>query len=176
MNKIINLFLVSGAAVLCGCTAVSDKKPTMEQEYISMIREWEDPAELASIPWLNWQSKCECKILYSSKKFASFMIESWSYTGGAHGMTKTRVGTIRNGRILKLADLSGNVPALWEQAVVKHFKAASFEALLKSRKAFKPRITENFYLDAKGIHFIYDPYEIDSFGAGTIDIFVPYKF
>ena len=24
-------------------------------------------------------------------------------------------------------------------------------------------------------HFIYDPYEIASFAAGTIDIFVPYK-
>ena len=34
----------------------------------------------------------------------------------------------------------------------------------------------NFYLDDKGIHFIYDPYEIDCYAAGTIDIFVPYTF
>ena len=37
------------------------------------------------------------------------------------------------------------------------------------------QMTENFYIDEKGIHFIYDPYEIASFAAGTIDIFVPYK-
>ena len=36
-------------------------------------------------------------------------------------------------------------------------------------------MTENFYIDENGIHFIYDPYEIASFAAGTIDIFVPYK-
>ena len=57
-----------------------------------------------------------------------------------------------------------------------HFKAADFESYMKTDPTFTPRITENFYLDGKGIHFIYDPYEIDCFGAGTIDIFVPYKF
>lgn len=36
-------------------------------------------------------------------------------------------------------------------------------------------MTENFYLDDCGIHFIYNPYEIDCYAAGTIDIFVPWK-
>ena len=34
---------------------------------------------------------------------------------------------------------------------------------------------ENFYIDKKGIHFIYDPYEIACYASGTIDIIVPYK-
>ena len=100
----------------------------------------------------------------------------WSYTGGAHGMTNTKAGTFRKGRKMTLADLPSDVPALWKQAIVKHFKAESFEKVVKSRPMFKPYLTENFYLDDKGIHFIYDPYEIDCFAAGTIDIFVPYKF
>jgi len=37
------------------------------------------------------------------------------------------------------------------------------------------QMTENFYIDEKGIHFIYNPYEIACFAAHTIDIFVPYK-
>ena len=38
-----------------------------------------------------------------------------------------------------------------------------------------PKMTENFYLDDKGIHFIYSPYETDTCAAGIIDIFVPCK-
>jgi hypothetical protein len=40
----------------------------------------------------------------------------------------------------------------------------------------EPQITENFYLDDKGVHFIYQPYEIAPFATGTVDIFVPGKY
>ena len=36
-------------------------------------------------------------------------------------------------------------------------------------------MTENFYIDEKGIHFVYEPYEIHCYAAGIIDILVPYK-
>ena len=65
---------------------------------------------------------------------------------------------------------------LWQQAIVRHFNAKSFADHVKTRgNVFEPFMTENFYLDGKGVHFIYDPYEIDCFAAGTIDIFVPWK-
>ena len=48
-----------------------------------------------------------------------------------------------------------------------------YEHLKKNGSAFKPFMTENFYLDDKGIHFIYNPIEIDCYAAGTINIFVP---
>ena len=177
MNKSsLFLSLVSGMTFFSGCAAVSEVPRTTAEEYIDMIQSWDDPAELAVMPTMNWESKCNYKILCANKKFASFKIESWSYTGGAHGMTVTKVGTVRNGKVLKLADLPGDITALWKKAVAKHFKAADFESYMKTDPTFTPRITENFYLDGKGIHFIYDPYEIDCFGAGTIDIFVPYKF
>ena len=40
----------------------------------------------------------------------------------------------------------------------------------------KPEITENFYLDKDGIHFIYQPYEIAPFATGAVDVLVPGKF
>ena len=172
MKKIVKYCLAGGMLALCGCAEI---EKTTQEEYISMICGWEEPAELASVPVMHWQSKCDYKIICSNQEFVSFKIESWSYTGGAHGMTVTKVGTVSNGKVLKLADLPDDIPALWRKAIVKHFKAKSFDALVKERTVFKPYITENFYLDENGIHFIYDPYEIDCFAAGTIDIFVPYK-
>ena len=184
MKKILYSSVLAGTAMLCGCTipvlappSPSPHKPSkinnpMAEEYISMVREWDNPEEMAGSPTMNWNSECNCQIVFGSKKLVSFKIVSRTYTGGAHGMNQTHVGTVRDGRVLKLSDLPGNIPALWKKAIAKHYKKPSFEALVKEHP-FDLYITENFYLNDKGIHFIYDPYEIDCYAAGTIDIFVP---
>ena len=146
----------------------------IEKSFIETVREWENPAELSSVPVMVWWSSSRCTVLYSSEKFVSYKVRHERYTGGAHGMTVTKVGTFRNRKRLKISDLPKDVPALWKKAVAKHFKAASFDAYMKTGPSFIPKITENFYLDGKVIHFIYDPYEIDFYAVGTVDIFVPY--
>ncbi len=151
----------------CGC----DDFPG----YIRMLKEWEKPEELSQLGTMHWKGSYSYSVPYSSKKFISFRMDQEYYSGGAHGMTTTKVGTIMNGQVLKLANLSPKIRPLWEKAIAKHFKAKSYEEYLRSNPYEKPFMTENFYLDAKGIHFIYNPYEIDCFGAGTIDIFVPCK-
>ena len=176
MNKVICGCFAGAAFLFGGCSFFAEKELSPVEEYLSILRESDDPAELVKMPRLRWESKSEYKVVYSDNEKVSYRIEMWSYTGGAHGMTNTKAGTFRKGRKMTLADLPADVPGLWKQAIVKHFKAESFEKHVKSRGAFKPYMTENFYLDDKGIHFIYDPYEIDCFAAGTIDIFVPYKF
>jgi hypothetical protein len=175
MKSVISGCLAGSMLFFCGCSFFAEKDPVTE-EFLSFLKESDDTAELVRMPMLHWQSKCDYKVVYSDAEKVSYRIEKWSYTGGAHGMTNTKVGTFRNGKQMTLADLPGDVPVLWQKAIVKHFKAESFEKHVKERTVFKPYLTENFYLDDKGIHFIYDPYEIDCFAAGTIDIFVPYKF
>ena len=152
-----------------------NKESSMGKSYIDLIKTWENPAELASVPSMHWESKCECRIVYSSKKSVSFKIESWSYTGGAHGMPDTKVGTVRDGRILQLSDLPANIKTLWQKALNSHPEIKTIREYTKSPGS-EPQMTENFYLDKDGIHFIYQPYEIASFATGTIDIFVPGKF
>ena len=137
---------------------------------------FKNPEELKSIPTLLWEKQCEYKVVYSDKNIVSYKIGKYGYNGGAHGWHNTEVGTLKNGRNMKLADLPSEVPALWRQAVAAHFGAESFEKYIKSPNLYAvPEITENFYLDDKGIHFIYNPYEIACYAAGTIDIFVPLK-
>ena len=174
MKKIISGSLVVALVALCSCTNITEHN-SMDQEYIDLIKNWKNPKELAEMPSMNWESKCNYKIVYASEKLVSYKIFSWSYSGGAHGMPYTQVGTVRNGKILKLADLPENIETLWKQALKSHpeFKT------IKEYSDFLgelPKITENFYLDDKGVHFIYQPYEIAPFATGTIDIFVPGKF
>ena len=159
--------------------AVDEKSPLLK-DFLKSAAEYpvDDPAELAKVPMLRWESHREYRIVFSNREYYSFKAVEKSYTGGAHGMTKTVVGTFYRGRRLKLADLSSRekLEKAWQLAIARHFKAESFTAHVSKINGFKPFMTENFYLDDKGIHFIYDPIEIDCYAAGTIDIFVEWKF
>ena len=174
MNRNLTAFFTGTLLLAGGVSSIAAEAADISTDFVETVRDWDNPAELSSAAIMQWFSNTKCSIPYSSKKFVSYKIVTESYTGGAHGMTNTRVGTFRNRKKVTLADLPKNVPALWKKAVAKHFKAADFDSYAKKRTIFFPRITENFYLDDKGIHFIYDPYEIDCYAAGTIDIFVPY--
>ena len=173
--KKITLFCFAGAlATICGYANTTENN-SMAQEYINLIKNWKYPKELAAMPTMHWESKCDYKIVYASEKLVSFKIVSWSYSGGAYGMTDTKVGTVRKGKVLKLSDLPENIETLWQQALKSHPESKTIKEYAKFLNE-EPQITDNFYLDDKGIHFIYQPYEIAPFATGTIDIFVPGKF
>lgn len=177
-RKKMTKYFCMAAAVLffCGC---AEKHSPMLEQYLSVLKEQGYSRALFQDCSLLWETKGEYNVVYSDDSQTSFKAVEHYYTGGAHGTTKTTVGTLRRGKILKLADLPNRseLEKRWKQAIVKHFKAKSFEEHVREKgKIFMPFMTENFYLDDRGIHFIYDPYEIDCYAAGTIDIFVPWKF
>ena len=119
MKKTINGCFAVALVALCGCANITENN-SMEQEYIDLIKNWKNPNELAAMPTMHWESQCDYKIVYASEKLVSYKIASWSYSGGAHGMTDTKVGTIRNGKVLKLSDLPENIETLWQQALNSH--------------------------------------------------------
>ena len=173
-------FLFSGGMGADCCSNVSANC----KDFISAVREMQQgpgAEKLAEHPWFNWKNKGSCNVVYSSKHYVSFKIHEWSYTGGAHGRTQTTFCTLKGVKRLKLADLyrlpreKKQLENLWKAAIARHFKKTFEERLKEAGEVFKPLMTENFYLDDKGIHFIYDPYDIDCYAAGTIDIFVPWK-
>ena len=187
MKKMWCAFILGGFVLCSG--GENGKKPagsTMFSNFVSAVKDSQlsvpDPENLQKYPLMHWQSSGDYKIVYSSKKYVSIKVVEWAYTGGAHGNSQTTAATFSAGKRLKIKDLyrtaleKKHLEKLWQQALVRHFKAKSFADYVKTRgNVFEPFMTENFYLDGKGVHFIYDPYEIDCFAAGTIDIFVPWK-
>ena len=174
MKKILNLCLIGLVATISGCMKINENNLSINQnsqksqDYIADYIDTMKNKEMWTMPSMNWESHSTYKVVYASDNFASFEIKAWSYTGGAHGMTTTIVGTVKDGEILKIKDLPEDVKNLWAKEIDKYFQKQGW------RK--NSYMTENFYIDDKGIHFIYDPYEIDCYAAGTIDIFVPYNF
>ena len=167
MKNLVYSCIAGTLFTLCGCSVVQNSDSDY-QEYISILKECKNPEAI-----MHWKSSSEYQISYANKQMVSFRCESYSYTGGAHGMPDTKVGTIKNGKLLQLADLPdlSKIQTLWQQALQAHCQFAE----IKKYSDFigsEPQLTENFYLDDKGIHFIYQPYEIAPFAAGTIEIFI----
>ena len=161
-------------------TAIHDDEAYL-QDWISAISDSDGYAQSATA---NWWREYKYDVKYVGNGLVSFYCQENKYEGTTHGQYKTIVGTIYRGKRLQLKELPefDKIHKTFRRALESH---KDFEAVklyidsplhnLKYVVDKEVQMTENFYIDEKGIHFIYDPYEIASFAAGTIDIFVPYK-
>ena len=140
------------------------------QNWISLIA---DP-EIASAATMNWSRKYSYNVVYAKNGFVSFYCREDYYTGGAHDNHNIKVGTLYCGKRLQLSDLPelDRIKKLFQQALKSR---KDFEDIKNYNCGKEVKMTENFYIDEKGIHFVYEPYEIHCYAAGIIDILVPYK-
>ena len=183
------LFLTGALLVFPGCASVDRSGSEDFVRYVEFCRETamtpvpaEDPDDpLSKVDWMvdasatTQEFSKSYKIVYADKDYLSFYAKEYSYTGGAHGNTVIRVGTINRamGRIAKVADFipdekrAALKTALYNGAV----KALGGEEHLQA----DVEVVENFYLAKDGLHFIYNEYEIACYAAGAVEVVVDPK-
>ena len=121
------------------------------------------------------------KVLYANKIFFSYCSDELSYTGGANGNHQVKVGSLRriSGKKISLKEIAPTpeqqkkLLSLVISGIAKHFKCSVRE--LSGKLLAQPFLHENFYLNEKGITFIYNEYEISCKADGTVFSFVPYS-
>ena len=120
----------------------------------------------------NWSREYSYSVVYAENGFVSFYYREDNYTGGGHRNHEIKVGTLYCGKRLRLSDLPelDKIKKLFQQALRSR---KDFEEIKKYNCGDEVKMTENFYIDSEGIHFIYEPYEIHCYAAGIIDILVP---
>lgn len=104
----------------------------------------------------------------------------YSYAGGAHGNYGSTFYNydVQQKKILKLDDVihidSVSLQKVLEQSFRKDYNLPSPKPLTDI--LFDPFLatTDNFYIGEKGLGFLYNPYEVASYAAGQIEVFVPY--
>ena len=115
----------------------------------------------------------------NGNRVINYTITDYSYAGGAHGMnTETcLVFSLETGDRLGLEDIfrEGSMTAL-PALLMKHVPEAfgnpsDADYLLVTEIP----VTENFSMSDSGITFIYNPYEIAAYAAGTIRITIPWE-
>ena len=128
--------------------------------------------------------KSEYKVVYTDQRtFFSYRAECFRYTGGAHGGSIVKVGTIdvRTGKRLTTADVippdkRSEALARVREAVIA--KIGGEENLMPTANEVLAKLSENFYVGKDGLHFIFQEYSVAPYhyapdSYGPVEVVVP---
>lgn len=129
---------------------------------------------------LDWEHLRFSHIIFNENYMLTFMILTYEFTGGAHGMEtqKYMVADLKSGKRINLEDifLRGYEAELTTLLTnkLRNMSGLTGQGKLTDSGYFADQInpTENFYVNANGIGFVYDPYEIAPYAFGSIRIFL----
>ena len=127
-----------------------------------------------------WEAMITGEVLLDRQTLVTVSIDSYVFTGGAHGMTKTQqlVFDAATGKQLVLADFfSPGFESALDQLIERRFrqmKGLTPTEVLNGQKGglFENAIhhNENFAVTGSGIRFVYNQYEIAPYVVGQIII------
>lgn len=130
-----------------------------------------------------WQARIKAEISYEDKQMISIKLDTYLYTGGAHGYGATRFLNFNKSKGSEIED--------WELFNDK----ADFERYAENKFRKQEKIPPNtsinstgymfemdsFYLPEnigftkKGIKLLYNQYEVASYADGPIELILPYR-
>ena len=162
------------------------------KSYITDYKELEDDfgAEIrtnsvqpSTIAGFTFYETLSNEIVYNMDGILSYIVSVESYTGGAHGSRSytNHVLYLKNGEELHEQDIfkdnfQDKLAKIIVEAIASNYQlmeAKSLESLgFFNINEIYPN--DNFYVDALGITYTYNIYEIAPYAAGCIDVFLPY--
>ena len=131
----------------------------------------------------NWQSMKFLHILMNSSHILCLYIDHYAFTGGAHGLQTRDYTTVNlwTGKEIKLRDvikedsetrlgtlISDKIHEMNSIPTAQSLKDAGFFT-----DTIKPN--DNFYITPDGIGFWYNQYDVASYAAGSIDVFLTFR-
>ena len=137
----------------------------------------EDRKEVKETPSFGISHSMWTDFIAQKEKLATFTISFYDYEGGAHGIEGNRYFTIdlTTRHILTLNDL-------FNEKDLPKVKKLLWEQYNNSNKEYEPvigadsfNLSNNIYLDSRGVHFIYDVYEIAPYAAGEQDLLLYFE-
>lgn len=179
--------LVVIGSVISGCVTSEYTGTESRDRYIESVREIavgpisekEDPDDIMTKPdWMVYpctvtteEYKSEYKVIYADRDYLSFRCEDYAYTGGAHGSTIIKVGTIdrKTGKILTLDDVRQFADRC---ALQKMLYDAVVSRIGKDALQGEVKPHDNFYLAKDGWHFVYNQYEVACYAEGAVEVTV----
>lgn len=149
---------------------IENNKKSFFKEYLEVNKDQDEDYLYAA----NWINQSNVNIIFNDKYFATLSFSNYQFMGGAHGMfgeTYLVIDT-KKGKELKLNDIfdKQSLVILEKRMIKKAYAYTGFENPVSLQDAGylvdKIEVTDNFSLSAKGITFVYQPYEIAPYAAG----------
>jgi len=122
----------------------------------------------------NWERQYGVNVLFNDNYFATLAFSVYQYSGGAHGGYSENflVIDIKNGKEIKLNDIfdKNALVTLQKRILKKAYAYTNSENVTSLQDAGylvnKIEVTYNFSLNARGITFVYQQYEISPYAMG----------
>jgi len=153
---------------------------TIEEAAKAFIKEAEEIQREEKEIVMPWESSASGQVLLDLPGIVTVSIQSYAFTGGAHGMSVTQymVFDTSTGKQLGLADFfKPGFEATLDKLIDRRFRqirGLSENDPLNSEKGglFDDKIkhSENFAVTGSGIRFLYNQYDIAPYAAGQIEI------
>lgn len=149
---------------------VESNKKSFFKEYLEVNKDQDEDYLYAA----NWVNESDAKVIFNDNYFATLSFSNYMYMGGAHGMfgeTFLIIDT-KTGKEIKLNDIFDKqaLVTLEKRMIKKAYSYTGSENATSLQGAGylvdKIEVTDNFSLTAKGITFVYQPYEIAPYAAG----------
>lgn len=157
-------------------STISTAIESFKNGYEEMTELYEDESE-------NWEADIKGKVTYEDKKILTIMLDSYVFTGGAHGYTSKRFlnfdkkkGTeLENWQLFKSQkDFKNFAEAKFrEQENIPLDKPINYTGFMFDKDSFY--LPENIGLTKNGIQLLYNQYEVASYADGPIELVLPYN-
>lgn len=161
-------------------TSLSDYILKQENEYRKNVNELRSifASESMEGGHYSWSEMMEGRFLEPYDNMQSYLLYTYGYTGGAHGIDAEHGFTFRlsDGKRIQETDLfkTGYRPELSKiltEMLPKSVSKDVFDMLFI--KALEPN--GNFYLEPEGITYIYGRYEIGPYASGLVRVSIPWN-
>lgn len=182
LSKAINRALREEIITLLNFDAQSDAQ-TVESAVDNFVKDYQDLKGRFPEEAMPWEAKINGVITFENKEIITIKLESYLFTGGAHGYS-----TIRFLNFDKVKGIELEHQALFKNiADFKTFAEAAFRgqesipALAPINSTGYMFETENFYLPENigytdtGVLLFFEPYEIASYADGPITLTLPFS-
>ncbi len=130
-----------------------------------------------------WEATIEGSISYEDANFITIALDSYLFTGGAHGYASKRFLNFdkRKGIELDNSELFKNVAdfrtfaeAMFRQKEdIPKDKSINYTGFMFEQDSFY--LPENMGFTPKGLKLLYNPYEVASYADGTIELLLPHR-
>jgi len=157
-------------------TSIADALSSFKKGYIELQQIYDDEPTA-------WEAKIEGAISYEDDHFVTIVLDSYLFTGGAHGYSSKQFLNFdkKKGVELENLELFNNVEEFktFAEEVFRRNenipigKSINHTGFMFEQDSFY--LPENIGFTEKGIKLLYNPYEVASYLDGTIELVLPHS-
>lgn len=156
-------------------SSIEDALQSFKNGYLELQQLYDDEPT-------GWEAKIEGTVSYEDEDFLTIVLDSYLFTGGAHGYSSNRFLNFDKNKGIELdnTELFKNAESFTvfaekmfrEKEHIPKDKSINATGFMFEQDSFY--LPENIGFTKEGLKLLYNPYEVGSYADGTIELVLPH--